>query len=269
MATSQALKAQFEEQGFLHLPSFIDPQSCERLIFRMRELVAMKLHRQPRALFIAGEENHAKDNFLLESSKNISLFFDPKAAAYKKLKSDPFYSLNKVGHALHDRCPVYQKFCFQPRFFTLMKELGLVSPHPLQSMFIFKQSGFGDAVPAHQDATFLYTEPNTLIGLWFALEDADENNGCLWALPKKHTGPLKHRFAKKDGTLLFIEENKVEWPRRDFKPIPAKKGDVVVLHGLLPHLSEQNLSSRTRFAFTLHFVDKKAYYPKNNWLNIF
>ncbi len=269
MADSQALKAQFEEQGFLHLRSFIDSQSCEKLIFRMRDLVAMRLHKEPRAFFIADEKNHSQDDFLLQSARKISLFFDPKARFFKKVKEDPFYSLNKVGHALHDLCPVYRKFSHQPRFFDLMKTLGLQSPRLLQSMFIFKQSGFGDAVPAHQDATFLYTEPNSAIGLWFALEDTNEQNGCLWVLPKGHKGPLKHRYAKKDGAFSFIDGQKVDWPRENYFPLHAKKGDVIVLHGLLPHLSEQNLSSKTRFALTLHFIDKKAHYPKNNWLSIF
>lgn len=44
------------------------------------------------------------------------------------------------------------------------------------------------AVPAHQDATFLYTEPlGRLLGLWIALEDTTVENGCLWFIPGSHT----------------------------------------------------------------------------------
>ena len=38
----------------------------------------------------------------------------------------------------------------------------------------------------HQDGTFLYTEPQSVTGLWWALEDATLENGCLWAVPGSH-----------------------------------------------------------------------------------
>jgi len=39
-----------------------------------------------------------------------------------------------------------------------------------------------------------------------------------------------------------------------------------VLHGLLPHRSSANLSAYSREAYTLHFVERAASYPENNWL---
>ena len=38
----------------------------------------------------------------------------------------------------------------------------------------------------HQDSTFLHTEPETVIGVWLALEDATVENGCLFAKPGSH-----------------------------------------------------------------------------------
>ena len=45
-----------------------------------------------------------------------------------------------------------------------------------------------------------------------------------------------------------------------------KKGALVVLHGLLPHLSRANRSPRSRHAYTLHLIDGRARYPADNWL---
>jgi phytanoyl-CoA hydroxylase len=53
-------------------------------------------------------------------------------------------------------------------------------------MYIFKQPGIGGEVGCHQDATFLYTDPITVTGFWFAIEDATLENGCLWAAPGGH-----------------------------------------------------------------------------------
>ncbi len=67
-----------------------------------------------------------------------------------------------------------------------MTELGIERPLLLQGMYIFKQPRIGGEVTCHQDSTFLYTEPQNIIGLWFALEDATVENGCLWAIPGGH-----------------------------------------------------------------------------------
>jgi len=40
----------------------------------------------------------------------------------------------------------------------------------------------------------------------------------------------------------------------------------VVLHGLLPHASSANRSSRPRHAYALHLIDGCATYDADNWL---
>ena len=62
-------------------------------------------------------------------------------------------------------------------------DIGMTDALALQSMYIFKQPGIGGEVSCHQDGTFLYTDPLTVTGFWFAVEDATIDNGCLWALP--------------------------------------------------------------------------------------
>lgn len=36
-----------------------------------------------------------------------------------------------------------------------------------------------NAVPCHNDSTFLYTDPPSAIGAWIALEECTSQNGCL------------------------------------------------------------------------------------------
>lgn len=48
----------------------------------------------------------------------------------------------------------------------------------------------------HQDSTFLYTNPMSCIGLWLALEDANKDNGCLWAIKGIHKQGLSRRFKR-------------------------------------------------------------------------
>ena len=49
---------------------------------------------------------------------------------------------------------------------------------------IVQQPKIGGEVRPHQDSTFLRTDPPSVVGLWWALEDATKQNGCLWALPR-------------------------------------------------------------------------------------
>lgn len=259
---------EFAKNGVLHLRSFVEPQACRRLIVRMCELVERGCKNSFDHFFEAGEDRQTVDDFFLASAKNISFFFDKNALAHQDARTSNFTALNKVGHALHQRCPVYQKFSHHKKNYELMHLLGQKKPTLVQSMFIFKQRHFGDEVPPHQDSTFLYTEPDSVIGLWYALEDADERNGCLWVQKGGHRGPLKTRFVKHGKRLSFEKAQRVEWPMHEFTPMPAKAGDVIVLHGRLPHFSKKNLSAKTRYAYTLHFIDRACHYPKTNWLDI-
>src|SRR3546814_8114730 len=80
-------------------------------------------------------------------------------------------------------------------------------------MYIFKQPHIGGEVGWHQDSTFLYTDPLSVVGLWFALEDATLENGCLWALPGAHKGPLRERWRRKDGALAMERLDDTPWPQ--------------------------------------------------------
>jgi phytanoyl-CoA hydroxylase len=264
MSTKEDLAQAFHHNGFLHMKSMVKKDTCEKLVLRMRELVARFAPKDRAKIFETGAKNQTSDQHFLQSARNISFFFDRNSREEDSI----FGSLNKVGHALHDLCPVYRRFSHDEKFYDLMKILGHKKSRLVQSMFIFKQPFFGDAVPAHQDATFINTDPPSTIGLWFAFQDADESNGCLWVLPKAHKGLLKERFLYQDGRLRLSAHNKVDWPSDKFIPLRAQAGDVIILDGLLPHRSEQNFSPKTRFAYTLHFVDKQSHFSKQNWLNI-
>ena len=145
--------------------------------------------------------------------------------------------------------------------------LGLQDPVILQSMYIFKQPHIGGEVTCHQDATFLYTEPMSVTGFWFALEDATLENGCLWAIPGGHKDGLKRRFVKhSNGQTSFEEVDTSPWDLTRLRPLEVRSGTLIVLHGLLPHMSYPNRSARSRHAYTLHAIERNTYYPPENWL---
>ena len=55
-------------------------------------------------------------------------------------------------------------------------------------------------MPSHQDSVFLYTNPPSAVGFWFALEDCTKTNGCLSFVPGSHkTHPIAKRFVRVGG----------------------------------------------------------------------
>lgn len=122
-------------------------------------------------------------------------------------------------------------------------------------------------VTCHQDQTYLYTEKQPVVGFWFALEDATLENGCLWAIPGGHHIPLKARsIRRKDDRVTTEVYDNTPWPLDKMIPLAVPRGSLIVLHGLLPHMSQENVSSRSRHAYTLHVISGDDNYPEDNWL---
>jgi len=259
---------QYEGEGFLVLPDFVSHAACDRLKARAEELMRDFDPSGVVSIFSTREQARVSDDYFLESGDKIRFFFEENAFnSDGTLRQSKEQSINKIGHALHDLDPVFDEFSRTNEIRQLVSELGIDDPLLLQSMYIFKQSRIGGEVSCHQDATFLYTEPLKLVGLWFALEEATIENGCLWAIPYGHKLGLKSKFLRAEGGGTRFEAiDSSPWPEDNLQPLEVEKGTLIVLHPLLPHLSRENRSAKSRHAYTLHVIDAAAYYPESNWL---
>jgi phytanoyl-CoA hydroxylase len=259
---------EYARDGFLVLENFVTPQACDALRARAEELVRDFDPAGVVSIFSTREQTRTSDDYFLGSGDKIRFFFEENAFNTDgTLKQKKEKSINKIGHALHDLDPVFNSFSRTPQIRQLVLDLDLTNPLLLQSMYIFKQPRIGGEVTCHQDGTFLYTEPLRMVGLWFALEDATVENGCLWAIAGGHKLGLKSRFVRAEtGGTRFETINNVSWPEADLQPLEVGKGTAIVLDPLLPHLSRENRSTKSRHAYTLHVIDASARYPKENWL---
>jgi phytanoyl-CoA hydroxylase len=260
-------RARFAADGFLVLPGFVDAAACDRLRARAAALLAGFDPGPARSIFTTDDQARRTDDYFLDSAERISFFFEEEAFDDAGALRGPLErSINKIGHALHELEPEFAAFSRTPALAALAGALGFADPRLVQSMYIFKQPFIGGEVRCHQDATFLHTEPDHLLGLWFALEDATRDNGCLWALPGGHRGGLRARFVRTGRATRLDVLDPTPWDDAGLVPLEVANGTLVLLDGHLPHLSRVNRSPRSRHAYTLHVIDGASAYPSTNWL---
>lgn len=264
---SAAQLAQYRRDGFLVLENVIDGARCDALRARADELVEGFDAEAHRTIFTTDEQSRRTDDYFLDSADRIHFFFEEEAFDEAgRLRQAKARSINKIGHALHDLDPEFDRFSRAPELAELVADTGLPSPLLMQSMYIFKQPFIGGEVRCHQDSTFLHTRPERLLGLWFALEDATLENGCLWAIPGGHHSGLRSRFVRHGRTTSTEVLDATPWDEENLIPLELGRGGVVLLDGLVPHYSKANRSPRSRHAYTLHLVSGADAYPQSNWL---
>lgn len=264
----------YQRDGFLVLTDFVSTEACRRLQTRAIEMVDAWQPSEHRSVFTTNEQERVSNQEFLDSGSSTWCFFEEEAFGPDgELTQPKELSINKIGHAQHDLDDEFRRFAYNPAIGEVAADIGMVEPLALQSMYIFKQPHIGGEVGCHQDATFLYTDPVTVTGFWFAIEDATLDNGCLWAAPGGHRGPLRQRFKRTvtdDGTEFEqLDERALPEPPpagSDLVPLEVAAGTMVVLHGLLPHWSGVNRSGRSRHAYSLHCISGAADYPSWNWL---
>ena len=265
--------ADWERDGFLVLPGFVPRERCEALKTHVEATLAGIDPERDGGLtvFSTTEQSHAQDEWFLGSGDTVRWFFEDGAISGGRLMRPMPLAINKIGHAMHDLDPAFDSFSRTPELAAVAADLGFADPRLLQSMYIFKQPGIGGEVICHCDHSFLWTEPQSVVGLWFAIEDATMANGCMWAIPGGHRIPAKTRFRLIDpadrsrGTVTDVLDD-TPYPVDDLVPLEATAGTLIALHGTLPHWSAANTSDRSRHAYTMHLIDGTADYLADNWL---
>jgi phytanoyl-CoA hydroxylase len=258
---------EWRRDGVLVWPGFASAKAVDALKRRAGEIVAaFEPDAAERAVFSSRDRAQLSQRALAASAGAVRCFFEEEAFdANGRLAVDKACAINKIGHALHDRDAVFNRFSRDPRLAAIAADLGVIEPLLMQSMLIFKQPRIGGEVVWHQDASFLITEPQSVVGFWWALEDATRDNGCLWVASQR--GPLRERYVRQGDGFVTEALDARPWPSGDdVRPVEVKAGTLVVFDGRLPHASAPNRSAQSRMAYSLHIVSGRSVWSPLNWL---
>ena len=172
-------------------------------------------------------------------------------------------SLNSITR-LHRFSALVRAHIRDPRRLDAVAEIvgrDLFCPNDL---YFFKPPGTGRPIAWHQDSwyfrnTYISSVGDAIdqstIGTWLALDDADEENGCLWVIPGSHRlGVIDHSQVESDDYLLQKRVTVSDEMEEGAMPVEVPKGALVFFNNALLHRSTPNRSDRFRRAYIVHYM---------------
>lgn len=130
----------------------------------------------------------------------------------------------------------------------------------------FKPPLVGGVNRWHQDAPYWpIIRPMTPVSAWIALDDAAQDNGCMWMVPGSHHWGDHIDYLHTIGEDDFFEVGRgfdvpADSAAGEVKavPWPVRAGEVSFHHSLTWHGSYRNESGRPRRAIAIHFMTGDA-----------
>ena len=120
----------------------------------------------------------------------------------------------------------------------------------------YKPSEIGGTTDWHQDGpAWRILAPDVQVTAWVALDDVDQDNGCLWMVPRSHTWG-EAPAGSLNGELPATYDGHEVAP----VPRPVGCGQVHYHHCLTWHASLPNRSERPRRAIGYHYMPESTHY---------
>ena len=222
--------AQYNQDGYLILHEFLDSQELE--IWRksvdsaVENRANMKLPDREWVGELKDDEKYYETVFV----QRLNLWMDNPAV--KELILDP-----RIGKAAAELAGVEGVRCWHDQ--------ALYKP------------AWGNPTAFHLDVPFWPFTTRSAISIWVALDDVDEQNGCLYFMPGSH---LETSFENPGITadMASIFKFYPQLKGREVVPALMKAGDVSFHNGLTVHGAGANMTPRMRRAMTCAFMPEKS-----------
>ncbi|MGI9417712.1 MAG: phytanoyl-CoA dioxygenase family protein [Geminicoccaceae bacterium] len=132
---------------------------------------------------------------------------------------------------------------------------------PVNMQYFDKPAGIGQATPPHQDGYYFHLTPSEAVTGWLALDDVDEDNGCIHYVRGSHRTD-RFRPHGQTGVLGFsqgITDFGTPLDKADSVAVPGPSGTFLMHHARTIHWAGPNRSkTRSRRAIGFIYYAKRA-----------
>jgi phytanoyl-CoA hydroxylase len=222
------LKESYRRDGFVVVRGFLDKNEIASLNQALGKVIREKIPSMP--------ANHV-------------VYEDPSNPATLKLMQD-----------LHLYDPYFWDVLFKSKFEKIAEVLMGDSAIGKTVEYFNKPAKVGKPTPVHQDGYYFMLQPPEATTMWLALEDVDEENGCVRYVKGSHLKSMRaHGRTKTAGFSQAIVDYGNEDDMANEVAIPAKPGDLLIHHAMTIHRSDGNSSvTRSRRALGLIYFSAAA-----------
>ncbi len=195
----------------------------------------------------------------------------PEAARYRdafnRLEEQEGREKARIGLLdYHFQQPFLWEIATHPKILDCMASLLGPNLLLLATHFFCKYGQDEKFVAWHQDATYWGLIPPCAATAWYAVDDSDEENGCMRVVAGTHRDGLReHGTSAQAGNLLSVNQE-VPVTREEAQRIvtlPLKAGEMSIHDGALIHGSLPNRSTRRRCGLTLRYVPTSVQPDRN------
>ena len=196
------------------------------------------------------------DDIMLGRLTYEGLFFQRESTtgnyddlAFNKGWQGPSLEYRKIEKL--ERDPLFLAWVENPLFHTIVDRV--VGPHVslFRAVLMTKAATGGTNLPWHQDGGLFWgLDRNPTLQLWTALDDAPVEAGCVEVIPGTHRAGL---VTKNGGG---VPRDVVEREQADARavPLPARAGEVLLIHNHVWHRSGLNRSGHPRRALSICYM---------------
>ena len=225
---ARKLKADFDRDGYVALRGFLDPEQLQNLLRNL-------------------------DRYIREVVPSA-----PRADVFYEEKGDTNTLKQLIRMSQHD---AFFKEMIEESEFREVADILLGRRSEPQNMQYFnKPPAVGQPTPPHQDGYYWMITPQEGCTMWLALEEVDEENGCVRYARGSHLrGMRPHGRTQTLGFSQGITDFPNEEDRTHEAVMRAQPGDLLVHHALTVHWADGNTSTnRTRKAMGLIYYSDRV-----------
>ena len=199
----------------------------------------------------AAEVNTNVDRFIADVLPTA-----PETTAFYEDREEPS-SIKRLQNMYH-LDPYFHELFHSQRMQGLAAELLGEGARGKNLQWFNKPARIGGVTPPHQDGFYFMLEPNEAITLWLALDEIDEENGCIRYVPGSHRqGMRPHQRSNVVGFSQGLPDYAAE-DRAVEEPIRARPGDLFAHHSMTIHRADANPSARRRAALGFVYFAESA-----------